>query len=293
MGETPAPRELRPYSTTTASVTAPPHVGLVVTAPAPLPSPTPFLYTVQAGDTLSQIADKFHVSLDAVVSENPDLDPNAMAVGHVLKIPGNPASAAGGPTSTPETLPVQQLVCHSTADGGLWCFALVHNDSDNLIENVTAQVTLDGANGQSIASKSAVLPLDILPPDQSLPLAVFFPPGVPGEAAPRLQILTAMRLLPNDSRYLPATIRDTLARVSWSGLTADLTGEVFLPEESATAKSVWVAAVAYDQDGNVVGLRRWESSASLSPGASLPFSFTISAISGRIERLDYAVEARP
>jgi hypothetical protein len=102
-----------------------------------------------------------------------------------------------------------------------------------------------------------------------------------------------MRLLPNDARYLPASVRETLARVSWSGLAAQLKGEVFLPAGSAAAKSVWVAAVAYDQDGNVVGLRRWESEAVLSPGASLPFSFMISAVSGRIERVEYAVEARP
>ena len=293
MGETPAPPVLRPYSTATSSVTAPPPAGLVLSAPAPLPSPTPFLYTVQAGDTLSQVAEKFHVSLDAVVSENPDLNPNAMAVGRVLKIPGNPASLAVGATPTPETLPVQQIACHPTVDGGLWCFVLVQNDSASSIENVTAQVTLVGVDGQSIASKSAVLPLDVLPPDQSMPLAVFFPPAVPGEAVPHVQILTAMRLLSNDARYLPASVRETLARVAWSGLTAQLTGEVFLPGESAAAKSVWVVAVAYDQGGNVVGLRRWESSAGLEPGASLPFSFMISAVSGRIERVDYAVEARP
>jgi len=290
---TPAAHDLRPYLTATPSMTAPPPIGLVVTAPAPLPSATPFLYTVKAGDTLNQIADNYHVSPEAVLGENPDLDPNLMAVGRVLRIPGNPAGPAGGAAYTPETLAVEQIACHPTADGGLWCFVLVHNDSVHLTENVTAQVTLIGADGQLIASKSTVLPLDILRPQQSLPLAVFFPSGAPGEVLPQVQILTAMRLLPNDARYLPASVRETLARVSWSGLTAELNGEVFLPAGSAAAKSVWVAAVAYDQDGNVVGLRRWESEAGLSPGAGMPFSFMISAVSGRIERVEYAVEARP
>ena len=72
---------------------------------------------------------------------------------------------------------MQQIACHPTADGGCGVLCWSTTTSANLIENVTAQVTLIGADGQSIASKSAVLPLDILPPDQSLPLAVFFPPG--------------------------------------------------------------------------------------------------------------------
>jgi hypothetical protein len=84
-----------------------------------------------------------------------------------------------------------------------------------------------------------------------------------------------------------------LAQVSWSGLTAELSGEVALPANSADAHSVWVAAVAYDQGGNVVGVRRWESTTGLKAGASIPFSFMISAVAGRIERVEYAVEARP
>jgi LysM repeat protein len=265
----------------------------MVTAPAPLPSATPFLYTVQAGDTLNQIADNFHVSPDAILSENPDLDPNAMAVGLSLKIPGNPASGAAGASSTPEPVLVQQIACHPTADRGLWCFVLVHNDSAEVIENVTAQITLIDANGQSADSRPAVLPLDILPPGQSLPLAAYFPPGTPADAVPHVQILSAMQILPNDPRYLPASVGETLASVSWSGLTAQLSGEVFLPQDSLAAKSIWVAAVAYDQNGKVVGWRRWESTAGLGPGNKIPFSFMISAVSGRIERVDYIVEARP
>jgi hypothetical protein len=170
-----------------------------------------------------------------VLGENPDLDPNVMAVGRVLRIPGNPAGPAGGATSTPETLPVEQVACHPTADGGLWCFVLAHNDSANLIENVTAQVMLVGVDGQSLASKSTVLPLDILRPQQSLPLVVFFPSGSLADALPQVQILTAMRLLPNDARYLPASVRETLAGVVVQP-HGELNGEVFLPAESPAAK---------------------------------------------------------
>jgi hypothetical protein len=56
---------------------------------------------------------------------------------------------------------------------------------------------------------------------------------------------------------------------------------------------VWVAAVTYDGAGRVTGVRRWESPAGINPGGSLPFTFSVSSMAGRIERVDFAVEARP
>ncbi len=108
-----------------------------------------------------------------------------------------------------------------------------------------------------------------------------------------MQILTAIRLLPGDERYLPATIRNSLAEVDWSGFNAQLNGQVYLPPGSKPANEVWVVAVAYDAAGNVVGLRRWESSAGIQPGGSIPFAFMVSSVAGSIERVDFAVEARP
>jgi hypothetical protein len=149
------------------------------------------------------------------------------------------------------------------------------------------------ANGQSLASQTALLPLDILPPNTSLPIGVFFSPDVPLSARPQVQILTAIRLLPGDQRYLPVTIRNSLVEVEWTGLSAQINGEAYLPTNSKPASKVWVAAVAYDGSGNVAGLRRWESSAGIQPGGSMPFAFQISSIAGRIERVDLAIEARP
>jgi len=251
------------------------------------------VYTIASGDTLSQIAEKFGVSLDALISENPSVNPSALPVGQTLKIPGHAAGMPTNASPTPEPLGVDQVACHRVADGGLWCFVLVRNEFSELIENVSAQVSLVGADGDQLSSKMAVLPLDILPPGQALPLAVFFPPGIPEDAIPQVQFLTAIRLLPDQSRYLSADIQDGLAEVAWSGLTADLTGHVFLPPGGPAARSVWVAAVAYDQGGDVVGVRRWESHSGLEPGQSLAFSFMISAVAGRIDRVEYALEAVP
>ena len=158
---------------------------------------------------------------------------------------------------------------------------------------MSAQVTLLDENDAAITSQMALLPLNILPPNTSLPLAVFFPAAMPINVKPQVQVLTAIRLLPNDERYLPATIRNTLVQVNADGRSARVSGQVLLPENANSASQIWVTGTAYDETGRVVGVRRWESDADLSPGGSLPFEFIVSSLGGTIERVEFAVEARP
>jgi LysM repeat protein len=287
------PGTLLPYFTRTPSATAEQPEGLVVSVETPLASPTPFVYEVQRGDTLSGIAFKFGLSLDELVAANPDVSPNSMSIGTKLNVPGKMADSTAASTSTPVPVPVKGIECYPTADQGMWCFVLVYNDTAEVIENLSAQVTLVDANDQTVASAPALSPLNILPPDASLPLMVFFPPPVPGDAYPRAQLLTGVYLESDDARYLPAVLHNTLAQVDASGRNAQVSGMVFLPENAPPAGLVWVAAVAYDNAGHAVGVRRWESDAGITPGGSLEFMFEVSSLAGEIERVEFVVEARP
>jgi len=290
-GPAPKPGELIPYPTATQASTLTPE-GLVPLT-TPLPSPTPFTYTVQTGDSMSVIAEKFGVSLDDLQAANPEVSSNAMSVGQVLKIPSNPDNPSGEPTPTPAPFIVQQIKCYSTVDKGMWCFVLAYNDTPDFMENLSAQVTLVDSSNVFIASQTALLPLNILPPNSSLPMAVFFPPDIPFDAKPQVQILTAIQLLPNDERYIAVTVNNTLVQVDVQGHSALVSGMVLSLSQASVANQVWVAATAYDDAGRVVGVRRWESNASLPVGGSLPFEFMISSIGGKIARVEFAVEARP
>jgi LysM repeat protein len=71
-----------------------------VTQPA-APTAAPVTYTVKAGDTLSGIADLFGVTVDDIVRVNNIADPNSLAEGQVLTIPGR--SGVGTPTAAQST----------------------------------------------------------------------------------------------------------------------------------------------------------------------------------------------
>jgi LysM repeat protein len=287
----PAPAPLTPYLTLTPSPTTAPETNILL-ADTPLPSPTPFTYTIQAGDTMSALAQKFGVPLDALIAANPNVSPNAMSVGQALLIPTDKNNPTGEATPTAVPFAISQIQCYPTLDNGMWCFALARNDSADALENLSVRLSLLSADGGLVAAQDALPPLNVLPSHTSLPLTVFFPSPAPVDASPRAQILSATIVSPNDARYLNASLRNPLTEIAADGRTARLSGQVSLPAESVPAKTVWVAAVAYDAAGRVVGFRRWEGSG-LQPGASIQFDLTVASLGSRVTRVELFVEARP
>ncbi|HVM72076.1 MAG TPA: LysM domain-containing protein [Anaerolineales bacterium] len=256
-----------------------------------LPTPTTYTYTVAQGDTFSSIAQKTGVSVAALQAANPGVSATALSVGTKLVIPAGGQSAAE-PTPTAAALAVQQARCWPEGSGGLWCFALVQNNYAETIEDISAQFTLLGSDGQPISSQSAYGLLDILPAGAALPLAVHFAGPVQADAALRVQVLTAIRLLPGDTRYLPVSLENTLVSVGADGLTASVSGQIVLTG-TGTANTLWVLASAYDAAGNVVGVRRWGLASALTAGAPASFDFLVSSLGPAIARVEFLVEARP
>jgi LysM repeat protein len=284
--------DLQEYSTVTPSAASEFAQDSVVSGETPLPSATPSSYTIRSGDTLSQIAERLGVSVDSLLSANPGLDPVALRVGGSLLIPAGGAIAAAA-TATPAPLQTLEVACRPMATGANWCFALIHNDSAESLENITGIVSVLDSTGNVIASQDVVLLLDILPPGASLPLAAPFSGPLPLDLKPQIRIFTAMRVSAGTRRYLPAFVQNTATKVSWSGRTAEVSGEVNLPVGSADAAQVWLGAAAYDETGHLVGWRRWESNGGMGAGTRTPFQFSVYSLAGAIARVDLVVQARP
>ena len=77
-----------------------PYVEGMTAEGAPTPSPTPFTYVVEVGDTLSSIAARYNVKPGTLIEVNNILDPNNLAVGTPLLIPGYVSTAGENTDST-------------------------------------------------------------------------------------------------------------------------------------------------------------------------------------------------
>lgn len=86
----PSPHPLAPTFTPQPTITTIlPQATLAqpTVSPSPFPLPTPLLYTVTAGDTLSGLAVRFGVTVDVIIQVNPGLNPDLLTIGQQLIIP--------------------------------------------------------------------------------------------------------------------------------------------------------------------------------------------------------------
>lgn len=88
---TPAPQATEPPATEAPAPTAPP-VPQDTPAPGVTPPPSSLgqSYTVQDGDFPAKIAEKFGISVEALLAANPGIDPTGMHIGDVIIIPPKP-----------------------------------------------------------------------------------------------------------------------------------------------------------------------------------------------------------
>lgn len=84
----------------------------------PTPTPEPFTYTVQTGDTLFSIALKFDVSPNEIVAANTLADPNSVFVGQKLLIPGyQPAGSSSASTGGGSSASTGAPAIHTVQSG--------------------------------------------------------------------------------------------------------------------------------------------------------------------------------
>ncbi|HJP70155.1 MAG TPA: LysM domain-containing protein [Candidatus Limnocylindria bacterium] len=76
-----------PTPSPTPSPTPVPATPVPTAAPTPIPPPPPQTYTVQQGDTLAAIAQRFGTTTQALQQANGIEDPNQIVIGQVLVIP--------------------------------------------------------------------------------------------------------------------------------------------------------------------------------------------------------------
>lgn len=310
---------ITPYWTPTPSRTLLPPTTVATIPVTPAPTATPFLHTIKKDDTMLAIAAKYGISLEELLAANPGVDPNFLTIGKTLVIPLKGQDLTVIPSSTPLPLEIAPPNCYMTADGGAWCFVVASNKLSQALENLTAWIGLFSPQGDLLASQTAIGLLNLLPGGQAMPLVAFFPPPLMPGFSTRAELLTAVSVSAEEGRYLETQLRIQETNISSDGREATLKGKVGLPQEKP-ANTLWVLAVAYDAENQVVGMRKWEagiegicagfaatatafSTSSPKAGQSqswqglakecLSFEFTVYSLGPTIARLDVLVEARP
>lgn len=294
---------LRPYPSKTP--TPSPYPSNYITAsltPTPTAIATPVYYAIREADDMFGISLRYGISLEALRTANPSVNPYAMGVGTALLIPITP-TVGSTPTATPtapETpAPIgtitngPQTDCYRDSSGGITCFVLVTNASEKPLENLSVIISLKDNQSDYSLSQTAILPLNILPARQSLPLITYFQAPTPQDFSASATIDFSLPVLEEDKRYLEVQISTFSTNMAADKLSANISGEVNLSDPDESASSVWVLAVAYAPDGRVVGIRRWEAQPPIPTDLNIPFSLNIYSLGPAIDRVELYAEARP
>ena len=254
-----------------------------------VPTPTPHLYSVVINDTLTGIAYKFNVTLDELLNANPTIINQPLIVGQELIIPARNTSGATS-TITPFPIEISQVNCIINKDESLTCMVLLENESNQWIQNMSALIQLIDPTGNELDSCTAFPLLDLLPPGKAVILSCSFLNPPKSDFQAYATITSAVNNPISSERYLNISIQNPLIEITWDGKSANVQGEIILNSPSLTAKRVWILAISFNQDGAVVGFRRWESTTTLSSGDVMPFELTVSALDSEIDRIELIAE---
>jgi LysM repeat protein len=260
----------------------------------PTATPTPFLYTVEARDTMYVIAYRYNLTLDQLIAANPDIDPRFLSIGMQLEIPfAESGSGIDVPTPIAVEFESKDPKCYLSLIKDVWCFWLIENNTDAAYENISARFRLYDQDGVEIATELGMIPTNRLNAGEKMPVIAYFPPEIPEWSLVQVQIESLLMAPEGTERYLPVELVSSQVEMGEGDLYAEVLGAVKLGDTDRSASIVWAAVTAYDDRGDVVGSRRWESEGPLEPGGEMELAITIYSISRPIDHVEIILEARP
>ncbi len=185
------------------------------------------------------------------------------------------------PTSTPYPLLHEEPVCYPSADGGLWCYALIENNQNIALENISFALNIFDADQELIKSQVAFPPLYILHPGQIIAVGALISEVQADQSFVSATLLTAY---PSDQRDPSVRIADYSLEYSQDNKIAHVSGAFeILPGEN-TGDQVWIAGIGLSQ-GKPAAVRKWISGEGLEAGKLYPFEFLIYSLGPALDQL--------
>ncbi len=273
------------------------------------PTPAPVIWTVGKGDELMAIAFYYGITLDELLAANPSVTPNWMSVGTVLQIPVTPtplptATATPTPTNTAQILQTQTATpsgplelqgepsCYQNPLGELNCLVLIKNQGEETLENPSVSFRITSPESDYESELVVFAPLNLLQPGSSLPILASFPAPVPENYDVEAEIDYWLPTMPDDDRYAETEILDSNIQLSEDDAIAYVNGKISVDSAYREIASLWLLAVAFDQDGNPVGFRRWEAALPIDNVEAIAFNTIVYSLGPGIDRVELMAEAR-
>lgn len=278
-------------ATYTPRSTSTPRPATPVSTPTPTVTPTPIIYTIQAGDTLLDIAIRFDRSTEAIQEANGIVDPRFLQIGQKLVIPAPRVSAEDPPTPTPTPPPltVRAVSFLDTRQGTLWCLGEVENPGSEPLAEVVVEVALFDGAGVLLAREAAFTQLDVIQPGQSVPFAILFKTPPTSFAQYQVAAVSGVPLSPQARYYLDLDAVDVTGSLEGADVYR-LRGQL-RNYGSEDAEAVRLVAVIYDQEDRVLAQRQAELAVSLlKAGAVTPFELDLTVTRGIVDHYKILVQ---
>ena len=295
-GNQAAPQSLlTPYVTqTSAGVIVPTETAVPQPTPEPTLTPTPFVHVLAANETISSLALTYGLEVNDILAINPEITPKALSVGTQILIPyvSTVADTGAGSISAisePLALTLSAPTCAPTAEGGLWCLAQVSNPLPESATGITVWFALKNGSGETISEQAVPTLLNLLAPAESLPVTAYFSADIPADYAVEAALKTALPVDKTDPGYAPLEIK--VNSIDPAGRSARVSAVIPVQAADSGIRSIWVALVAYDADGRIVGVRRLEYSPVTEGEDGQAIKVVVYSNSRDIQKVDVRAEA--
>lgn len=284
----PMPASTKPAKATTAAPTVPrPTFG---------PTATPLKHVVKKNETLLGIASQYGVSLDALITANPGVNPRFLSIGQSLVIPGADGAPITSlfPTPTPIPVRLSEVSCYRTPSDSLWCLVTAANPTDAPLEGLSALITLVSEDGQILVSAMAYAPIDLVSAGLPVVLAAFVPPPAPDYGRAEAFLDSAVPVGQGEGRYVNLELTSVEKKPGMDRKIWNVAGGVALAEGSpAGMLRIAVLIMGLDSQNRVVGYSQREMEADLQPGIEIPFEATVFTLGPEITSVEILTQGKP
>ena len=278
--------------TQTSQPTSTPRPATPLATPTPTVSPTPFVYVVQSGDTLLDIAIRFDQTTEAIQEANGIVDPRLLQIGQQLIIPPPEEGVENPPTPTPTPPPllVEAVNFQETPQETLWCLGKVSNPGSVPLSEVVIEASLFDGSGVLLAREAAFTQLGVVQPGQAVPFAILF--DTPPSSFAQYQVVAVAGVpLSEQARYYfdleTFDVRGSQEDIATYRLRGQLRNY-----GASDAESIRLVAVVYDADNSVLAQRQAELGLELlKAGAITPFEIDLIVPYGIVDHYEVLAQA--